>query len=522
MTRLFKLRNLVSDIVLRRPHACHVERRLQSPSFVNHGPRWIRNISTTSKCFKKEDDDDFVEVPRPKRPIDEPFERAVKIFTHDIRSIYDKTQPPLLDFSAHVDILVIGGGILGSAIAYFIKERTPRTGVSLMVVDKDQSFSKSATAMSVGGLRHHFTLKENVEMARYGAEFLRTVPQKLACDGSPPPDIQYHPYGFLQLADVDQAQELQESFLIQKELGCHVELLTSERLKDKFPWINTDGVELACLGMESEGWFDAWALHFGLKRKSVFHGAEYVQAEVVGFDFEESTTVVAGADAFDRHEKAQRAILKTPSGEMKTVDFAYCIIAAGHESGNIAEMARMGRREGMMSVPLPVEPRRRHVYCIHAPNGPGIDCPFVADTSGIYFRREGYAGHFVTGKAGPVSDDPKVVANLEVDYNYFNDTIMPALAHRVPGFNNVKLNSAWTGLYDYNTFDQSGIIGPHNHQPHMYFACGFSGHGIQQAPAVARATMELLLDGEFRTLDLSRIHFERFLVGKEIKETIVN
>ncbi|ODN02183.1 FAD-dependent oxidoreductase domain-containing protein 1 [Orchesella cincta] len=393
-----------------------------------------------------------------------------------------------------------------------IKERTPRTGLSLMVVDKDQTYSKSATALSVGGLRHHFTLKENVEMARFGTDFLRRVPRLLECDGSPPPDIQYHPYGFLQLADEAKAEELQESFLIQKELGCHVELLTKDRIKDKFPWMNTDGVELG---------FDAWALLFGLKRKAFFHGAEYVQAEVVGFDFEESYNVVAGMDHEERHQKAMRAIVKNSLGELKTVDFSQCIIAAGHESANIAEMARMGRREGLLSVPLPIEARKRYAYCIHAPKGPGIDCPLVADTSGVYFRREGYAGHFVTGQAGPLSESPEDVANLEVDYNYFNDTIIPALAHRVPGFNNVKLNSAWTGLYDYNTFDQTGIIGPHPHQPHMYFACGFSGHGIQMAPAVARGTMELILDGDFRTLDLSRIHFERFLVGKEIKEGIV-
>lgn len=103
--------------------------------------------------------------------------------------------------------------------------------------------------------------------------------------------------------------------------------------------------------------FDAWAYHFALKRKAYYLGTEYVHAEVVGFDFEASTYCVAGMEPGEEHNMAKRVIVKTPEGELKTIDYAYCVIAAGHESANIAEMARIGRGEGMLSVPLPVEPR---------------------------------------------------------------------------------------------------------------------------------------------------------------------
>lgn len=158
-----------------------------------------------------------------------------------------------------------------------------------------------------------------------------------------------------------------------------MELLGKEKLKERFPWINTDGIEVACHGMENEGWyisiiliylrnpsilmfvmhrFDAWAFLFGLKRKACELGTEYVESEVVGFKFEEDDgTIVAGMDHDEEHTAIKAAIVRTPTGELKTIHFAYCIIAAGHESGNIAAMARIGRGEGMLSVPLPVEPR---------------------------------------------------------------------------------------------------------------------------------------------------------------------
>jgi len=174
----------------------------------------------------------------------------------------------------------------------------------------------------------------------------------------------------------------------------------------------------------------------------------------------------------------------------------------------------------MMSVPLPVDARKRYMYCVHAPEGPGLDCPLVVDPSGAHFRREGYAGHFLAGQSPPITDEPNV-ENLEVDYNYFNNTVYPNLVNRVPSLKNLQIKSAWAGYYDYNYFDQNAVIGPHPYLTRMYLACGFSGCGVQQAAAIGRATSEMILDGEFRTIDLSRFLFERFIVGREVKEKIV-
>lgn len=73
----------------------------------------------------------------------------------------------------------------------------------------------------------------------------------------------------------------------------------------------------------------------------------------------------------------------------------------------------------------------------------------------------------------------------------------------------MQVSSAWAGYYDYNTFDQNALFGRHPYFHNIYFATGFSGHGIQMAPAVGRAMMELLLDGEYVTIDMSRFHLHR-------------
>lgn len=96
--------------------------------------------------------------------------------------------------------------------------------------------------------------------------------------------------------------------------------------------------------------------------------------------------------------------------------------------------------------------------------------------------------------------------------------IWPPLAHRVPAFECAKVCSAWSGYYDFNTFDENGIVGLHPYYHNIFFATGFSGHGIQQAPAVGRAISELILHGEYATLDLSRLGFDRLMVQEPMLE----
>ncbi len=207
-------------------------------------------------------------------------------------------------------------------------------------------------------------------------------------------------------------------------------------------------------------------------------------------------------------------------GDVWPVDAAQFVICAGPESGHVAALAGIGVGEGILSVPLPVEPRKRYVYCVHAPDGPGLDCPLVVDPSGAYFRREGYGGHYLCGMS-PTEDEEPAIDNLEVDHDFFQDNVWPTIAHRAKAFENVKVTGSWAGFYDYNYWDQNAIVGRHPHHGNVFFATGFSGHGIQQAPAIGRAIAELMLDTEFMTLDLTRLGFGRLLNHIKMEEANV-
>lgn len=144
-------------------------------------------------------------------------------------------------------------------------------------------------------------------------------------------------------------------------------------------------------------------------------------------------------------------------------------------------------------------------------NAPPLNSPLTIDPkSGTYFRVDGTAGNYICGRSPSLDGEPPI-DNLDVDYDYFDESVWPQLAHRIPAFECAKVCSAWGGYYDFNTFDENGIIGSHPHYHNVYIATGFSGHGIQQAPAVGRAITELILDGKFTTIDLSRFGFERLI-----------
>uniref|UniRef100_A0A665TYG3 FAD-dependent oxidoreductase domain-containing protein 1 n=1 Tax=Echeneis naucrates TaxID=173247 RepID=A0A665TYG3_ECHNA len=394
------------------------------------------------------------------------------------------------------DIVVVGGGVMGWSVAYWLKqkERIPG-GLKVVVVEKDPMYSQASTVLSAGGIRQQFSLPENIHLSLASADFMRNINEHLDVLNEEPVDLQFNQSGYLFLASEKVAHIMEENYSTQRQAGAKVSLLSPAQLKDRFPWINTDDVALASYGLENEGWFDPWTLLNAFRRKAMSMGVIQCCGEVTG------------VSKLFRHL------------EYQPVECAIVVNAAGAFSGKVAGMLGIGSgpKDSLAGIALPVEPRKRFIYVVHCPDGPGLDTPFLIDYSGVYFRREGLGGNYIAGASPEEAEEPDV-SNLEVDHQFFEEKIWPSMAHRVPAFEKLKVTSAWAGFYDYNTFDQNGIIGMHPLINNMYFATGFSGHGLQHSPAVGRAVAELILDGNFKTLDLSRLGFGRILAQEPMME----
>uniref|UniRef100_A0A1B0DQU4 FAD-dependent oxidoreductase domain-containing protein 1 n=1 Tax=Phlebotomus papatasi TaxID=29031 RepID=A0A1B0DQU4_PHLPP len=415
--------------------------------------RKVRNLRpVVARCYSDYSDR------QNNRPEDHPFWRTVNILKNDFKQVGRYILPRGLgsgkgssdadkDLEAHLekyrrpdvfpafcDVLIIGGGGFGSSIAYWLKKEA-REGLNVVVVEKDPTYSKATTALSVGGLRQQFSLVENIEMSLYGAEFIRNIKEHLGEDV----EVNFTPHGYLMLASEEGAETLDRNSRLQNELGARNEILTPEKLKRKFPWLNVDGIALGCHGLEREGWFDPWCLMSGFKRRAQEYGAQYVTADITGFGFEKMDNMIVVGIEPGKYEALRQAKVRLPNGEERTINFAICILAAGANSGEVARMMRIGKGEGLLQMPLPVEPRKRYVYVVNSqnPDCPGLNTPLTIDPTGTYFRRDGLCGNFVCGKS-PTEDTEPHCDNLDVDHEYFETEVWPRLAKRVPSFESLK------------------------------------------------------------------------------------
>jgi len=403
------------------------------------------------------------------------------------------------------DVLLVGGGIMGASTAHWLALRNK--GLRIGVVEQDPTYNASATTLSVGGLRQQFSLHENIQIGLYARDFMREYPKSLFSDleiSSGVPDVRFQPHGYLFLASEAGCHILEENHRNQKECGASTEMLSPAQLKEKFPWLSTDGVVAGCYGGHHEGWFDPWALLQAFKQSALCQGVEFITGRATSFSHTDG--------------RPSQVSVNLTDGSARDVDFDKLVICAGGDSGHVGLLVGIGLGQGDMSVGIPVEKRKRYVYVPHCPDGPGLDCPLVIDPCGVYFRREGLGGNYLCGQSPTEEQEPKDTNLDVVDMDWFEEQVWPVLANRVKAFESLKVKSAWAGNYDYNVWDQNGVIGQHPCLSNVYMACGFSGHGIQQGPAVGRAMAELIIDGRFSSIDLTKFGFQRLIDGEKVLE----
>lgn len=386
---------------------------------------------------------------------------------------------------AGYDVIIVGGAVMGSAVAYFLAGPCAFKG-SVLVVEKDPTYADCATARSAGGVRQQFSTAENIRMSAFGAHFVKHVSDYLSVEGETV-RLPFVEAGYLFLASAAGLPALRASHAVQRSLGAEVALLTPAELGSRFPWLNVTDLAGGSLGLANEGWTDPYGLLQAFRRKARSLGVNYCADEVVGLA--RTGNRIAG-------------ITLRSAGELAC---GVVVNAAGVRAADVAAMA---------GIELPVRPRKRFVYVFDC-RAPVEGAPLVIDPGGVYFRPEGAS--FIGGVSPPEEDDPDCL-DFELDYRLFEDTVWPTLAHRVPAFEAIKLARAWVGHYDYNTFDQNAILGPHGEVENFHFINGFSGHGLQQSPAAGRAIAELIAYGEYRSLDLGRLSYERVARRRPLRE----
>jgi len=380
------------------------------------------------------------------------------------------------------DVVIIGGGIMGSSSAYSLMRADNKLKVA--VVEMDPTYTRASTTLSLANTRIQFSLKQNIQISQYTFKVLESFAETMAV-GDDKPNIAYRREGNLFLVDKPGRKAAKDALILQKQLGCRVDWWTPEKIKQHYPLYDMSGLMGGTFGPE-DGHVDAYAVLMGYKAKARSLGAKYIADKVI------KITTAGG----------RITGVKLNSGKSLTSKFV--INCAGAWAADVARTA---------GVKLPVEPVKRQVFALDPAVKPEGPLPLTILPSGLYFRTE-TGGQILLGKS--MKEDP-VGFDFNWDEKRFTEILWPELAEFVPAFDTLKLTRGWAGLYAVNTLDGNAILGEWPDLKGFLLANGFSGHGLQQAPAVGRYLSELIT-GIRPTLDLSIFRPERILENKPLSE----
>jgi glycine/D-amino acid oxidase-like deaminating enzyme len=385
--------------------------------------------------------------------------------------------------TAEPDVLVIGGGAVGCAVAVHLLREAP--SLKVMVVEPDPTYALAATPRASGGIRQLFTRPENILLSQYTLDVIRDWADFARVGGDDPPNLGWAPHGYLFVAGPADADTLAANLATQRAHGVRADWLTPADLADRYPSLATDDLGGGVVSPD-DGWLDSQALLDGLRRKAVALGARFAKDRVRNLS-----------------ERGRRVdAVELQSGVV--VRAGVVINAAGTWAPDLAAQVGMN---------VPVEPMRRFQHYIEAPADLG-EMPFLKDPAGLAVRPHG-PGLSV----GLVDITQPGGFILDLDHGYFNQRVWPALAHRVPHLDRLRLRSTTVGLYDQNRLDGNPVIGNWpGRLDNFYLATGFSGHGLMHALGVGRGLAELILHDRYLTIDLHPLGYERILTGRPYPE----
>ncbi|WP_449042469.1 NAD(P)/FAD-dependent oxidoreductase [Paracoccus sp. (in: a-proteobacteria)] len=387
------------------------------------------------------------------------------------------------------EVLIAGGAVMGASVAFWLTRLDPALRVT--VVEPDPSYATCSTALSAAGIRSQFTTEVNVAISRFGIEFIRDFARHTGPAGGVP-DLGLRENGYLFLTRTEAgAAQLEALAAMQRRLGAATEVLDRAALARRFPWMRLDDIAAGAFGPRDEGFFDNMGLLAGLKNAARAAGAVWLTDRVLGLDRDGG--------------RITAATLET-AGRRPADIFVNC---AGPRAAGLMRSAGLA---------LPVEPRKRTIFVVDAPQARHKDAPLIVDPSGIWMRPE--HGQWLAATV-PATDGPCDPEDFAPQSALWEDHVWPALYDRAEGFAAARVIREWAGHYAYNTLDQNAIIGRHPLVANLYLANGFSGHGLQQAPAVGRGIAEQIVHGDWVTLDLSPLGMQRVLDGRPRAEAAI-
>ena len=380
------------------------------------------------------------------------------------------------------DVIIIGGGIMGSASAYYLMKADNTLKVA--VIERDPTYAKASTTLSMANARIQFSLEQNIAISQYALKILEKFEDTMAVAGERP-KIYYRREGNLFLVDDAGRRGAERALALQQSLGCRVDWWSPEKIKRHYPLYETKDLAGGTFGRD-DGYFDAYAVLMAYKAKAKSMGAVYINDEVEKI----------------REEHGRVTGVRTVPGS--TLTAGWVVNCAGAWAAKVAETA---------GVNLPVVPVKRQVFTLDTAVKPQGPLPLTVLPSGLYFRTE-TGGLILLGKS--MAEDPREY-EFSWDDKRFMEILWPELAAYVPAFDRLKLVRGWAGLYAVNTLDGNAILGEWPEIRGLFLANGFSGHGLQQAPAVGRYLSELILKRS-HSLDLSIFSPIRILENRPLGE----
>ncbi|MCA3625023.1 MAG: FAD-binding oxidoreductase [Methylobacterium sp.] len=385
------------------------------------------------------------------------------------------------------DVVIAGGAVIGSSTAWHLAAHPGFSG-RVLVVEPDMTYQRSASALSAGSIRQQFSQPVNIAISLYGIAFLNAIGEILAVDGDRP-TVGLHEGGYLYLGEEAHREGFAANNAIQREMGADIALMDAAELKRTFPWLETSDLAIGSYGVSGEGWFDGYGLMQAFRAKARSLGVEYRKGRVTGVEI--ASGRVTGVTLEDGSRIGCGALV------------------------NVAGASGARALSAVMGFPVPVYAKKRSVFSFSCKEALPRH-PLIIDKTGVWWRPEGEG--YITGYSPDDLDETDHGTDFEVDWALFEEVIWPALASRIPAFEAIRPGRAWAGHYDMNLLDHNALAGRVPGLANGFIACGFSGHGLQQAPAMGRGLAELITEGRYNSLDLADLSPERVLTNTPLLE----